>query len=110
MCNLSCLLNRSRRKLRMRILQASVELLEQRTDHLEKLLATAIFPNAETIERLSQSVGKDIMIQTNSIKIPGNLLAVYSDSFKLRDKKGQLVIIPASKVISIAFDNTQLQR
>lgn len=98
-----------RPKLKLRMLQASFELLKQRVEHLESLLAAATFPDSETIERLSKFVGEPLTIQTSSIKIPGTLVAVHSDNFEIRDTNRRLVFIPASKIISVTFDNQQLR-
>ncbi|AZK48044.1 hypothetical protein [Paenibacillus lentus] len=98
-----------RPKLKLRLLQASLELLELRVDHLEHLLASATFPDSETTERLGKFVGQQLSIQTNTIKIPGKLIAVHSDNFEICDLNGRLVFIPATKIISVTFDNKQLQ-
>ncbi|MNJ36418.1 hypothetical protein [Paenibacillus bouchesdurhonensis] len=96
-------------KLKLRLLQASLELLELRVDHLESLLASATFPDSETTERLGKFVGQHLSIQTNTIRIPGQLVAVHSDNFEIRDTSGRLVFVPATKIISVTFDNKQLR-
>jgi len=98
-----------RRKLELRLLNAGLELLEQRVGHLESLLAAATFPDSETVERLGKFSGESLAIQTISLNIPGTLVAVHSDNFEIRDTSGRLVFIPAAKIISVTFDNKQLR-
>src|SRR5690606_38847774 len=64
-----------RRKLELRLLHAGLELLKQRVEHLESLLAAATFPDSETVERLSKFAGESLAIQTMSLTIPGTLVA-----------------------------------
>ncbi|WP_055108737.1 DUF2642 domain-containing protein [Paenibacillus ihumii] len=97
-----------RRRLKLRMLQAALELLEQRIGHLESLLAAATFPDSETIERLSKFTGEPLAVQTISLNVPGTLVAVHSDNFEIRDTSGRLVFIPAAKIISVTFDNKEL--
>lgn len=94
-----------RRKLELRLLHAGLELLKQRVEHLESLLAAATVPDSETVERLSKFAGESLAIQTMSLTIPGTLVAVHSDNFEIRDTNRRLVFIPAAKIISVTFDN-----
>lgn len=86
---------------RIRRLQAQLELLTGRVERLEESIAAASFPDPDTQQKLSQSVGQNISIETSNSALRGILLSVQSDSLDLSDELGQRVIVPAARITAI---------
>lgn len=86
---------------RIRMLQAKLELLDSRVEQLEQTVVAATFPDAGTLQRLSASIGKSIIIETTESALMGILVSVQNDSMDLIDELGRHVIIPVAKITAI---------
>ncbi|MGZ7445154.1 DUF2642 domain-containing protein [Paenibacillus sp. TH7-28] len=86
---------------RIRRLQAQLELLTGRVERLEESIAAASFPDPYTQQKLSQSVGQNISIETSNSALRGILISVQSDSLDLSDELGQRVIVPSARITAI---------
>lgn len=86
---------------RIRILQASIELLTNRIADLEEAILAATFPDHATRLRLSESIGQSVTIYTELSTLQGILVFVNPDSFEMRDGLNRLVIIPAMLILRI---------
>ncbi|MCH1641012.1 hypothetical protein MJ257_12930 [Paenibacillus timonensis] len=86
---------------RIRLLQAELELLASRVEHLEQALEAAAFPDSETRQRIKASIGLSIRIETTGSVLYGTLVAVHTDALELIDESGRPVIVPAAKITAM---------
>ncbi|EES74770.1 hypothetical protein POTG_00001 [Paenibacillus sp. oral taxon 786 str. D14] len=94
------LLNEPLRR-RIRLLQAELELLASRVEHLEHALDAASFPDSATRQQIEASIGLSIIIDTTGSVIHGTLIAVHPDALEMVDESGRQVIVPVAKITSI---------
>ncbi|MNI61425.1 hypothetical protein D3C76_31880 [compost metagenome] len=103
---LNFLLNNSVKR-RIRILQATLELLTERVVDLEEAISAAIFPDKKTRERLSAAIGQYVMIYSENHVLRGNLVSVHQDCLEIHDEKERQVIIPSAFISRIEFTQKQ---
>lgn len=94
------LLNEPLRR-RIRLLQAELELLASRVEHLEQALEAASFPDSATQQQMKASIGLSITIETTGSVIQGTLVTVHNDALEMIDESGRQVIVPVAKITSI---------
>ncbi|MCT2194103.1 hypothetical protein M3G15_02930 [Paenibacillus sp. p3-SID1389] len=94
------LLNEPLRR-RIRLLQAELELLASRVEHLEHALDAASFPDSATRQQMKASIGLSITIETTGSVIQGTLVTVHNDALEMIDESGRQVIVPVAKITSI---------
>ncbi|MNO44755.1 hypothetical protein D3C76_350080 [compost metagenome] len=88
---------------RIRLLQASLELLTARVADLEQAISAATFPDHETIQKLSEKIGQHVKISSEYFSVKGTLKAINHNSLEIIDKTGQLVLVPAGFISKIEF-------
>jgi hypothetical protein len=86
---------------RIRLLQAELELLASRVEHLEQALEAASFPDSDTRQQIESSIGLRITIETAGSDINGTLVAVRPDALELIDESGRQVIAPTAKITAM---------
>ncbi|MBW4840731.1 MAG: hypothetical protein KZY74_15170 [Paenibacillaceae bacterium] len=86
---------------RIRVLQAELELLVSRVEHLEQALEAASFPDSDTHNRIAGSIGLSITIETSGSDIYGTLVTVHPDALELIDESGRQVIVPTAKITAL---------
>ncbi|WP_068786471.1 hypothetical protein [Paenibacillus phocaensis] len=88
---------------RIRLLQAELELLTSRVEHLEEALDAASFPDSATRQRIAASIGRRITVETSGSALYGTLMAVQSDALELMDESGRQVIVPTSRITAVTL-------
>lgn len=86
---------------RIRLLQAELELLSSRVEHLEQALHAASFPDSDTRQRIGASIGRRITVEAAESIIRGTLVAMQTDALEMIDESGRQVIVPTAKITAL---------
>ncbi|MDU4696706.1 MULTISPECIES: hypothetical protein [Paenibacillus] len=86
---------------RIRLLQAELDLLASRVEHLEQVLEAAAFPDSVTRQRIEASIGLSITLETTGSPLYGKLIAVHPDALEMIDASGRQLIVPTAKITAM---------